>query len=90
MQPIQMKMARAALGLSAGDLARDAGVDAEAVTTLENGGTIEGDALSALNLYLSTHGIQLIDGDGVRAGSSGANDFVTVDKLTTDNDDGIS
>jgi transcriptional regulator with XRE-family HTH domain len=90
MQPIQMKMARAALGLSVEDLARGAGVDAGAVTALENGATVEGDALSALNIYFATHGIQLIDEDGVRARSSSAGDYVTVDKLTTVNDGGIS
>lgn len=90
MQPIQLKMARAALDLSPADLARDAGVDAAAVTALEKGEVVEGDVMSALNLFLSTHGVQLIDEDGVRARSSTGSDFVTVDHLTTANDDGIS
>jgi transcriptional regulator with XRE-family HTH domain len=90
MLPVQVKMARAALGLSADDLARQAGVDGAAVTALESGGAVEGDVVSALNLFLSTHGIELIEGDGVRARASSAGDFVPIDGVTTGNDGGIS
>ena len=90
MQPIQIKMARAALGLSPDDLAAQAGVEAADITALESGREVKGDVVSALNLFLATHGIELIDGDGVRARSSGAADFVPIDSVTTDNDGGIS
>jgi DNA-binding XRE family transcriptional regulator len=90
MQPVQVKMARAALGLSPEDLAKQAGVDGAAVSALENGQEVEGDVVSALNLFLSTHGIELIEGDGVRARASSVNDYVPIDAVTTDNDGGIS
>ena len=90
MQPVQIKMARAALGLSPDDLAKQAGVDGAAVTALEGGREVEGDVLSALNLFLSTHGIELIEGDGVRARASSAGDFVPIGDVTTANDGGIS
>lgn len=90
MQPVQVKMARAALGLSPEDLGRQAGVDGAAVAALEGGREVEGDVLSALNLFLSTRGIELIEGDGVRARASAAGDFVPIEEVTTENDGGIS
>lgn len=90
MQPVQVKMARAALGLSPDDFAKQAGVDGSAVTALESGQEVEGDVVSALNLFLSTHGIELIEGDGVRAHASGAGDYVPIGDVTTENDGGIS
>jgi transcriptional regulator with XRE-family HTH domain len=90
MQPVQVKMARAALGLSPDDLARQAGVKGSEVAALEEGQDVEGDVVSALNLFLSTHGIELIDRDGVRARASSAGDFVPIEGVTTENDGGIS
>ena len=90
MQPVQVKMARAALGLSTDDLARAAGVDGAAIVALEDGRQVKGDVTSALNLFLSTHGIELIEGDGVRARASSAKDYVPIESVTTDNDGGIS
>ena len=90
MQPVQVKMARAALGLSADDLAKAAGVEGSAIAALEDGREVQGDVTSALNLFLSTHGIELIEGDGVRARASSANDYVPIENVTTENDGGIS
>ena len=90
MQPVQVKMARAALGLSLDDLARQAGVEGSAVAALESGREVEGDTISALNLFLSAQGIELIEGDGVRAHASSTGDFVPIDHVTTENDGGIS
>lgn len=90
MQPVQVKMARAALGLSVDDLAKAAGVDGPAIAALEGGREVKGDVASALNLFLSTHGIELIDGDGVRARAASARDYVPIGDVTTENDGGIS
>ncbi|MDX7953338.1 helix-turn-helix domain-containing protein [Lichenihabitans sp. Uapishka_5] len=90
MQPVQVKMARAALGLTLEQLAQQAGVDGVAIQTFEAGGTVEGAVTSALNLFLATHGIELIEGDGVRARASSAKDYVPINQVTTDTDGGIS
>lgn len=90
MQPVQVKMARAALGLSPEEMGRQAGVEAAAVSALEAGRDVTGDVISALNLFLSTHGIELIEGDGVRARASSAGDFVPIGEVTTETDGGIS
>ncbi|MCW6509624.1 helix-turn-helix domain-containing protein [Lichenifustis flavocetrariae] len=83
-------MARAALGLSVDDLARESGVPGPAITDLEAGKTGKGDVVSALNIYFATHGIELIDDDGVRARTAAAGGFIPVDQLTTANDGGVS
>ena len=88
MQAVQVKMARAALGLSVEDLARLAGVSAPALASLESGGAAEPVVTQGLGLFFASNGIELIDSDGVRAKASQASDFVTVDKLTTENDGG--
>ena len=88
MQPVQIKMARAALGLSAEDLARAAGVSPGVVAQLEGGSSAEPEVMQSLNLFLASHGVELIDSDGVRAKQAQTKEFVTVDKLTTDNDGG--
>ncbi len=85
---MQLKMARAALGLSADELAKAAGVDQGAIDSIERGQSIEPADLRALSLYLSSHGIELIGGDGVRAKGDGSRAFVTVDQLTSGNDGG--
>lgn len=87
MQPVQVKMARAALGLSVDELAAQAGIAVDALDQLE-AGDIEPAVVQGLSLFFASHGIELIDGDGVRAKSAQAKDFVTVDQLTTGNDGG--
>lgn len=88
MQAVQVKMARAALGLSVDELASKAGVKESNVARLEKGSSVDPTTLSALNLFLSAQGIELIDSDGVRAKTKPGTEFVTVDALTADNDGG--
>ena len=88
MQPVQIKMARAALGLGAEDLAAQAGVSAATIADLEKGSSAEPEALQALNLFLASRGIELIDGDGVRATAGQGQESISVDELTTGNDGG--
>lgn len=88
MQPVQVKMARAALGLSASDLAKQAGISADAVERLEGGGAAEPEAAQGLSLFFASKGVELIDNDGVRAKAPETRAAVTVEDLTTGNDGG--
>lgn len=88
MQSVQVKMARAALGLSAQELAKQAGISAEAVDQIEGGDAAEPEATQGLSLFFASQGIELIDGDGVRAKTPETRDSVTVEDLTTGNDGG--
>ncbi len=88
MQPVQVKMARAALGLSLEELAKHAGVSTPALAALEQGGGAEPETTQGLSLFFAANGIELIDSDGVRAQPREAAQFVTVDDLTTANDGG--
>ena len=88
MQAVQVKMARAALGLSRDELATHAGVPTAALEALEDGGGGEAETMQGLSLFFAANGIELIDSDAVRAQPRGAARSVTVDRLTTDNDGG--
>ena len=88
MQPVQVKMARAALGLSVEDLAKRAGIPAREVTALEDGGALAPEATQGLSLFFAASGIELIDGDGVRAKPRETAESVPVEELTTGNDGG--
>lgn len=88
MQPVQIKMARAALGLSVDDLARQAGVSPQDLGALESGSGFDPATTQGLGLFFAAHGIELIDADGVRAKPPESKESITVDKLTTDNDGG--
>lgn len=88
MQAIQVKMARAALGLSDEELAKRAGISADLLSELEAGGAADPTVTQGLGLFFAANGIELIDSDGVRAKPRDAVDAVTVDKLTTENDGG--
>ena len=88
MQAIQVKMARAALGLSNEELAKRAGVSAEHLSGLEAGHAADPAVTQGLGLFFAANGIELIDSDGVRAKPRETADYVTVDNLTTGNDGG--
>lgn len=88
MQPVQIKMARAALDLSVENLAREASVPAADVRELEEGGMPGPEALHSLSLFFAASGIELIDSDGVRAKPRETADAVSVEDLTTGNDGG--
>lgn len=87
MQPVQIKMARAALDFSVDDLASKAGVSHVEVLQLETGGTGETEAYEKARTALESAGIEWIDDDGVRfrIGNAAAQS-ITVEELTTEND----
>ena len=88
MQAVQIKMARAALGLTVEELATKAGLAPSAIEEAEGGKSGDQETFRLLNLFFSANGIELIDSDGVRSKPQPGKDFVTVDQLTTDNDGG--
>ncbi len=70
MTPVQMKMARAALGWGVRELAEKAGVTANTVTRIENGSDAKQSTIAALRTALESAGIEFIaengGGPGVR------------------------
>ena len=70
MKPIQLKMARAAVGWGVRDLAKKAGVAANTVTRIENGADAKQSTMDRLEHALEAAGVELIDendgGPGVR------------------------
>lgn len=65
MTPVQVRMARAALGMTAEELSREAGLSPEDVAQMERGGG-EGIASARLRATLEGAGIAFLDADGVR------------------------
>jgi len=61
---VQVKMARAALGWSVKDLAREAEVAANTVSRYENGADAYGETLLKLQRAFEAAGIQFIDENG--------------------------
>lgn len=88
MQPVQVRMARAALSLSVDDLAVKAGVPASDLRDLEEGKAPDPAVTQGLSLFFASSGIELIDSDAVRASSGDSAKAVAVDELTTGNDGG--
>jgi transcriptional regulator with XRE-family HTH domain len=70
MTPVQMKMARAALGWGVRELAEKAGVTANTVTRIENGSDAKQSTIAALRVALESAGVEFIaengGGPGVR------------------------
>jgi len=70
MKPIQLKMARAAVGWGVRDLAKKAGVTANTVTRIENGADAKQSTMDKLQHALEVAGVDFIDensgGPGVR------------------------
>lgn len=70
MEPVQIKMARAALGWGVRDLAAKAGVTANTVTRIENGADMRQSTMTAIQRAIEAAGIELIpengSGPGVR------------------------
>jgi transcriptional regulator with XRE-family HTH domain len=64
MSPIQLKMARAALGWGVRDLAKKAGVTANTVTRIENGADAKQSTMDRLKHALDAAGIVFIDENG--------------------------
>jgi transcriptional regulator with XRE-family HTH domain len=70
MMPVQMKMARAALGWGVRELAEKAGLTANTVTRIENGSDAKQSTIAALRIALESAGVEFIaengGGPGVR------------------------
>ena len=61
MKPVQLKMARAAVGWGVRDLAKKAGVTANTVTRIENGADAKQSTIDKLQHALEVAGIEFID-----------------------------
>jgi len=64
MKPIQLKMARAAIGWGVRDLAKKAGVTANTVTRIENGADAKQSTIDRLQQALEVAGVEFIDENG--------------------------
>ena len=64
MKPVQLKMARAAVGWGVRDLAKKAGVTANTVTRIENGADAKQSTINRLRHALEVAGIEFIDENG--------------------------
>jgi transcriptional regulator with XRE-family HTH domain len=64
MKPIQLKMARAAVGWGVRDLAKKAGVTANTVTRIENGADAKQSTMDRLQHALESAGIEFIEENG--------------------------
>lgn len=60
MLPVQIKMARYALGLGVRDLAKIAGLSANTVSAVENGKDTKISTISAIRVALESQGIEFI------------------------------
>jgi transcriptional regulator with XRE-family HTH domain len=68
MKPVQLKMARAAIGWGVRDLAAKAGVTANTVTRIENGSDAKQSTMDRLQQALENAGIVFIDENGGGSG----------------------
>ncbi|RVG23922.1 XRE family transcriptional regulator [Sinorhizobium meliloti] len=68
MKPIQLKMARTAVGLGVRELAELAGVTANTITRIENGADAKQSTLDALRAVLEKDVIFLSDGETTSGG----------------------
>ena len=64
MKPVQLKMARAAVGWGVRDLAKKAGVTANTVTRIENGADAKQSTMDRLQRALEAAGIEFIQENG--------------------------
>ena len=64
MKPVQLKMARAAIGWGVRDLAKKAGVTANTVTRIENGADAKQSTIDRLQQALEVAGVEFIDENG--------------------------
>jgi transcriptional regulator with XRE-family HTH domain len=68
MKPIQLRMARAAVGWGVRELAEKAGITANTVTRIENGADAKQSTMDKLQRALEAAGVEFTNGDqpGVR------------------------
>ena len=64
MKPVQLKMARAAMGWGVRELAKKAGVTANTVTRIENGADAKQSTMDRLQHALEAAGIEFIQENG--------------------------
>jgi len=64
MKPVQLKMARTAVGWGVRELAKKAGVTANTVTRIENGADAKQSTLDRLQQALEGAGVEFIDENG--------------------------
>jgi transcriptional regulator with XRE-family HTH domain len=64
MKPVQLKMARAAVGWGVRELAKKAGVTANTVTRIENGADAKHSTIDRLQHALEAAGIEFIQENG--------------------------
>jgi transcriptional regulator with XRE-family HTH domain len=64
MKAVQIKMARAAVGLGVRELAKKAGVTANTVTRIENGSDAKQSTMERLQQALEAAGVEFIDENG--------------------------
>jgi transcriptional regulator with XRE-family HTH domain len=64
MRPVQLKMARAAVGWGVRELAKKAGVTANTVTRIENGADAKQSTIDRLQRALEAAGIEFIQENG--------------------------
>jgi transcriptional regulator with XRE-family HTH domain len=64
MKPVQLKMARAAVGWGVRELAKKAGVTANTVTRIENGADAKQSTMDRLQNALEAAGIEFIQENG--------------------------
>ena len=68
MKPIQLRMARAAVGWGVRELAKRTGITANTVTRIENGADAKQSTIDRLRRVLEAAGVEFLNGDqpGVR------------------------
>ena len=88
MTPVQVRMARAALAVTAEQLAARAAIEVEAIATLERDAG-RPDLTARLRSTFEQAGIEFLDQDGVRLHATGAVGAlsVPVDQLSSANDE---
>ncbi len=64
MKPVQMRMARAALGWGVRELAEKAGITANTVTRIENGADARQSTIAAVRQVLEAAGVEFIPENG--------------------------
>ncbi len=64
MKPVQLNMARAAVGWGVRELAKKAGVTANTVTRIENGADAKQSTMDRLQQALESAGVEFIDENG--------------------------
>lgn len=87
MQPVQLKMARAALDLSVDALAGLAGLSHVEIGRLESGESGDEASAGRLRAVFEERGIEFIEADAVRARIAPAAATVPLEDLNSENDE---